>query len=194
MPAFSSQSHHAGPPRPEPIHSPSRPPGFGSRSPGYRTDRPMGSRPSFGRRMFRTFLRFAIMVLIGVGATLGWQSYGDEATVMLRTQAPSLGWLLPDPSTGSSSATSAPPELVQQQQQQQIGPMARDLAAVRRIVEQLAVTQSQFAAQQDQMAQNILALQASEQDIQQKMSPPTRPARAAPHKPAPGTRQTSAAR
>ena len=47
-------------------------------------------RPSIGRRMFRTLMRFSIAVLIGVGATLGWQSYGDAAKEMLVAQAPTL--------------------------------------------------------------------------------------------------------
>ena len=51
-------------------------------------------RPSIGRRMFRSLVRFSIAVLIGVGATLGWQSYGDEAKEMLVAQAPILGLLL----------------------------------------------------------------------------------------------------
>ena len=36
-------------------------------------------RPPIGKRMLRALIRFSIAVLIGVGATLGWQSYGDEA-------------------------------------------------------------------------------------------------------------------
>ena len=39
---------------------------------------PASGRPSIGKRMFRTLVRFSIAVLIGVGAMLGWQSYGDE--------------------------------------------------------------------------------------------------------------------
>jgi hypothetical protein len=51
------------------------------------------SRPSIVRRMLRSLARFSIAVLIGVGATLAWQSYGDEARDMLSTQVPSLSWL-----------------------------------------------------------------------------------------------------
>ena len=50
-------------------------------------------RPSIVRRMLRSIARFSIVVLIGVGATLAWQSYGDKAREMLSTQFPSLGWL-----------------------------------------------------------------------------------------------------
>jgi len=45
------------------------------------------ARSSIGRRMFRALARFSIAVLIGVGGTLGWQSYGDAA----KGDASSLG-------------------------------------------------------------------------------------------------------
>ena len=53
------------------------------------------SKPSIGRRTSRAFARYSIVFLIGIGATLAWQSYGDEAMKMVRTEAPSLAWLLP---------------------------------------------------------------------------------------------------
>jgi hypothetical protein len=123
-----------------PLHAPPR-----------RDDQLVGDRPSIGRRMFRALVRFFIAVLIGVGATLAWQSYGDEARKSVRTWAPSLVWLLP---------VSTPKSM------QQLEPITRDLAAVRSSLEQLAV-------KQEQMAQNIATLQAVvEQDIGQKMSSP----------------------
>ncbi|WFU15636.1 hypothetical protein [Bradyrhizobium sp. CB3481] len=119
--------------------------------------RPAGGRPSLGRRLFRSLVRFSIAVLIGVGATLGWQSYGDEAREMLIAQAPALAWVLPVPTTRSPAmaATYADPT-------RQLAPMASTLDAVRRSVEQLA-------AKQEQMAQNIAALRAAGEDVRQKM-------------------------
>jgi hypothetical protein len=119
---------------------------------------PASGRPSIGRRMFRTLSRFSIAVLIGVGATLGWQSYGDEAKEMLVAQVPTLGWVLSVSTTKSPvvAATSTDP-------MRQLAPLASTLDAVRRSVEQLA-------AKQEQMAQNIAALQAVEEDIRQKVS------------------------
>jgi hypothetical protein len=110
---------------------------------------PAGSRPSFGKRMFRGLVRFSIAVLIGVGGTLGWQSYGDEIREMLIAQAPALGLLLPVPTTRSPvmAATST--------DTRQLAPLASTLDAVRRSVEQLA-------AKQEQMAQNIAALRSAE--------------------------------
>src|SRR5215207_1373142 len=109
---------------------------------------PVRRRPSIGRRIFRALARFCIAVLIGVGATLGWQSYGDAVREMLATRAPELAWLLPVSATKSqvTAATPANPAL-------QLGPLASNLEVVRRSVEQLA-------ARQEQMAQNISALQA----------------------------------
>ena len=92
------------------------------------------------------------MALIGVGATLAWQSYGGE---MIRVWAPSLGWLSP----ASPSA-----EL-----QALLKPVAVDLAIMRRSVEQLAANQDQLARKQDQMTQAFAVLQAAEQDIKQNI-------------------------
>ena len=132
-----------------------------ARDPDVRSDQGIGRRrmkPSIGRRIFRTLTRFSIAVLIGVGATLGWQSYGDEAKEMLVARAPTLAWVLSVSTTKSPdvAATSTDP-------MQQLAPLTFNLDIVRRSVEQLA-------AKQEQMAQNIAALQAVEEDIRQKMS------------------------
>ena len=131
-------------------------------------DRPLASgRPPIGSRIFRTFTRFSIAVLIGVGATLGWQSYGDAAKEMVVARVPTLAWMLSG-STKSPvvAATSTDP-------MQQLAPLASNLDVVRRNVEQLA-------AKQEQMARNIVALQAVEEDVRQKMSStPSAPAQQA---------------
>ena len=122
-------------------------------------DGPLASgRPSIGRRIIRALTRFSIAVLIGVGATLGWQSYGDAAKEMLVVRAPVLAWVLSVPTTKPPvvAATSTDP-------MQQLAPLASNLDVVRRSIEQVA-------AKQEQMAQNIAALKAVEEDIRQKMS------------------------
>jgi hypothetical protein len=125
---------------------------------------PASGRPSFGKRMFRTLVRFSIPVLIGVGATLGWQSYGDEAKEMLVAQAPALGLLLP------VSTTKSPVMAATSTDTRQLAPLASTLDAVRRSVEQLA-------ARQEQMAQNIAALRTAEENVRQRTpSPPPAPA------------------
>src|SRR5258705_4110176 len=55
-------------------------------------DREVASdRPSIGRRMLRSLTRFSIAALIGVGATLGWQSYGDAAKEMVHSPGSNAG-------------------------------------------------------------------------------------------------------
>jgi hypothetical protein len=119
--------------------------------------------PSLGRRIFRTLTRFFVAVLIGISATLAWQSHGDAAREIVVARAPSLAWLLYVSTTKSPAvATTSPgPE-------QQLEPLASNLDVVRRSVEQLA-------AKQEQMAQNMATLQAVEEDIRQKMSSPPSP-------------------
>jgi hypothetical protein len=126
---------------------------------------PAIKRPSIGRRMLRTLVRFSIAVLIGVGATLGWQSYGDVVKDMLAAEAPILGWVLSAVPTTKPSAvavTSIDPA-------RQLAPLASTLDAVRRSVDQLA-------AKQEQMAQNIAALRAVEENARQKASSTLAPA------------------
>ncbi len=156
------------------------------RSSSLRDDQVASDRPSVGRRIFRTRIRFFITVLIGVGGTLAWQSHGDSAREMVVARAPTLAWLLPVSTTKSSAVVATSPDPVQQ-----LEPLASNLDVVRRSVEQLA-------DKQDQMAQNIATLQAVEEDIRQKMSftPPSRSQQAAPipqHKPQQPKAQSSAA-
>jgi hypothetical protein len=162
-------------------------------------------RPSIGRRMFRALVRFFIAALIGVGATLAWQSYGEEAKEMVRTWIPSVAWLLPVSTTNSSpdglmlaqeaappqsasvTQTSAPTAAATSPELVQLEPMARDLAVMRRSLERLA-------AKQEQMAQNIATVQAIDQDIRQKMlsRPPSPAVPVPPRKPPRPNAQSSA--
>ena len=86
---------------------------------------------------------------------------------MVRTWAPSLGWLLP-----VSTIKAPAPNVTTADLQEQLKPVAIDLALVRRSIEQLASNQEQLARKQDQMAQNIATLQAAEQEVSQKVSAP----------------------
>ena len=146
----------------------------------FNNDNLASGRPSVVRRMFGALARFSITVLIGVCATLAWQSYGDRAREMLSTQVPSLRWLsvstttvAPDgqgpaqsaavPQTAAVPQAAAPAAAATTPELAQLEPMARDVAATRRSLEQ-------FAIKQEQMAQNIATLQAATQDIKQKMS------------------------
>jgi len=151
---------------------------------GFNSDQLASDGPSIGRRMFRALTRFFFAVLIGVGATLAWQSHGDAAKQIVRTWAPSLAWLLPLSTTTSppdgpvSAQNAALPQSAPLTQSaapasafavgelvQQIEPITRDLTIVRRSLEQIA-------AKQEQMAQNIAKQQPAVQNIRPKISPP----------------------
>ena len=160
--------------------APEWPSAIDARSRGFENDRLAGGRPSNVRRVLRSLARFSIAVLIGAGATLAWQSYGGIARELLSTQVPSLSWLLVSTTTptpgaersaqepaGSQSApiaqTAPPAAAATTSEFTQLEPIAHDLAAMRRSLEQLA-------AKQEQMAQNVAIVQAVEQDIKKKMS------------------------
>jgi hypothetical protein len=157
--------------------APEWPTAMEARSSGFNNDHLASGRPSIVRRAIRFLARFCIAVLIGVGATLAWQSYGDEAREMLSSQVPSLRWLSvstttlpangqgsPQNAAGPQSAPAATPAAAATTPElRQLEPMARDLVAMRRSIEQLVV-------QQEQMAQNIATLQAAEEDIRKKVS------------------------
>jgi hypothetical protein len=147
--AISDQRIGRRPVKPS-IHSP--------RSSNLKDDQVASDRPPVGRRIFLTFARFFIAVLIGVGGTLAWQFHGDAARELVMARAPTLAWLLSVSTTRSPAVAATSPDPVQQ-----LGPLASNLDVVRRSVEQLA-------AKQDQMAQNIATLQAVEEDIREKMS------------------------
>src|SRR6266478_8412916 len=157
------------------IHSP--------RSSNLKDDQVASDRPSVGRRICRTVSQFLIVVFIGVGATLVWQSYGDAAREMVIARAPTLAWLLSVSTTRSPAVAATSPDPVQQ-----LGPLASNLDGVRRSVEQLA-------AKQDKMAQNIATPQAIEEDIRQKMSytPPSQQAASIPQPKPPQPRAQSSA-
>ena len=115
-------------------------------------------RPSVGRRVFRALARFFIVVLIGVGATLAWQSSGDTAREMLAARIPTLAWFLSVSKMSPVVAAATPADPMPK-----LESLASNLDYVRRSVEQLAT-------KQEEMAQNIAALQAVENDIKQQVS------------------------
>jgi len=142
------------------------------------TDRRI-KQPSLDKRASRGFARFLIIFCIGVAATLVWQSYGDVAREMIADSSPQLRWLAPQavaqtaPDMVAPTAPATPSPDVQQLKGMSLG-----LAAVRQSVEQLA-------AAQQQMTDEIAKLQATEQEILDKVSGPPRPAAAPARKSAP---------
>jgi hypothetical protein len=193
--------------RPEPrVSAPDRPIGFTG-------DQFPSKRPSVGRRIVSAFVRFCIALLIGVGATLAWQSHGDEAKGIISAWFPTLGRLLSAstaaqdttiPRSAPATQIPAPAAAVTSSEIiQQLEPMARDIAGARRSLEQLAdMTRDladtrrsleQLAARQEQIAQSIATLQTFEQDIEQRLPIPTqsRPVPLPPRKPPQPAAQSS---
>ncbi|MGA6937979.1 MAG: hypothetical protein WB041_21725, partial [Pseudolabrys sp.] len=168
------------------------------RSPEYHerdvvTERPRGPRPSAvnnndystvkrrptGKRIVRAVARFFIAVLIGAGATLAWQSYGDAAMKMVRTEAPSLAWLLPVSAAkpppddqGSTAAAASSPQL--ERLELSLLLLRRSVDQLAAMVEQLSAKQDQLAAKQDQMS-HIAVLKSVEPPPQPRAVPPRKP-------------------
>ncbi len=148
-----------------------------------RSDRLLSpARPSILRRIFRACARFLFAVLVGVGVTLAWQSYGDEAVDMIRTQSPSLAQWLPastgkpaDGPVGAAQQQLKPALAAADQQlpaiaaagsaelEQQLKPVAIDLTAVKESLQRLA-------ADQEKLTQSIDRLERGQQAITQKLS------------------------
>jgi hypothetical protein len=138
-------------------------------------------RASFGRRLFRT-LSFGFVIVGVVAAALAWQANdqttkddiraraislvtgndllshkpSDQAQVESPVQAESVSRSASGPNTDGLSTD----ELTHQ-----LATVTNDIAAIRRIVEQLS-------AKQEQMAQDIATLQEAQQSKMQKTSSP----------------------
>jgi hypothetical protein len=98
-------------------------------------------RAPVGRRIFRTLFRFVLTVLLGIAATLSWQSHGEQAKAMVAVWAPSLSPLvavLPTTAPVAVAASARPA--------QQFEPVARELAVLRRGMGLLAAKQEQMLA------------------------------------------------
>jgi len=140
------------------------------------------------RRTSRTFARYCAVLLIGIIATLAFQSYREKIMEVVRAEVPSLAWLLPV-STANPPAAAGSPQLVQQLDAILAQQLEPGLATVRHSVEQLTSKVEQLAAQQDQITKTIEILQAAEQEISQKLSSRA----AAPHKSQQQAAQSAAA-
>jgi len=142
--------------------------------------------PSLRGRAARSLIIFCI----GVAATLAWQSYGDATREMIATSYPQLGWLAPQTAAAESTPEiTAPTAPATGLDSPELRSILVNLSAVRQSVDELA---AQFAASQQQMANDIAKLNAAEQDIFNKISsaPPPRPAAAPVRKPVPAAPQS----
>ena len=149
------------------------------------------------RRGSRGLARYLVALLIGVAATLAWQSYGDATKRMIATKAPelgwspeakqmiaswTLGWTKPpasrekiDPETVAPKAPPAPsldPAQVQQ--------ITRSLAAVRETLQELAGSQRSMARDVARLESAVAEILKIKEPLPQ---PPAAPARKPPAAP-----------
>ena len=147
------------------------------------------------KRSSRGFGRYLVAILIGVAATLAWQSYGESVKQIIATRAPDLGW---SPEVKQMIATSiqwigwtsagpekqAPPVVQTASTTPSLDPgpvqqMTHNLAALRQTVELLA-------GGQDQMARQIARLEAAVAELTAKIpESPAQPSVAPARKPTP---------
>jgi hypothetical protein len=161
------------------------------------SDRLVAIEKRLKKRGSRGVGRYLVAFLIGIAATLAWQSYGESAKQIIATKTPELGW---SPEAKQIIATSiqrigwtklpAGPEkqapLVAQTAPTspsldpgQVQQMAQNLAALRQTVEQVA-------GGQDQMARAMARLDATVAQLIAKIpEPPAQPFVAPARKPTP---------
>ena len=153
------------------------------------------------RRGSRGFARYLVAILIGVAATLAWQSYGEATKQIIATRAPEVGWSpeakqmiassiqwigLTKPPAGSK--TQAPPVAQTAPPAASLDPaQVQNFAAVRETVQELA-------AGQDQVKREIVKMESALVDILVKIpEPPPQPPAAPVRKPTPIARPSSPA-
>jgi hypothetical protein len=145
-----------------------------------------GGSSSVGRRTFRTVV-IGLIIAVAIGA--GWQVYRDDQTKeLLKTWGhSSLIWMsavLGTSQRGSELATEPDSKLSDHavtpsttlitvkespELQQQLQNVVSDLAALQRLVEQVA-------SKQEQISRDMMTLQAAEQNLSAKISSLTQPA------------------
>jgi hypothetical protein len=141
---------------------------------------------SVGRRTFRTVVS-GLIIAVAVGA--GWQVYrGDQTKELLKTWGhSSFIWMSavldtsqrgselatePDVTLSDHAVTSSTTSVTVKESpelQQQLQNVVSDLAALQRLVEQVA-------SKQEQISQDMMTLQAAEQNLGAKISSLTQPA------------------
>ena len=160
---------------------------------------PLVDRPSRVRHARRALTRYLIAICTGVAVTLAWQSYGDVIKQTVATRAPELGWspevqqwiaasvqqlgwtkaaelekatpetaqqapvALAAAAPAASSPSANPSPTLPSPTVEQVQQMASDLAALKQAVEQLS-------GNQNQMAQDIAKVQATDQEVLNKVS------------------------
>jgi hypothetical protein len=103
---------------------------------------------------------FVFVVVVGTCGALLWRYYGDQVTDLTRA------WTVP----GTTSKPTAPAEGFVELQQQ-LKSIAVDLAAMKHTLEQQSTANhDQLTRIQEQIAQQSIALQATKQELDQKIA------------------------
>jgi len=165
------------------------------------------------KRGSRGFTRYIVAVLIGVAATLAWQSYGDAGKQVIATKAPELGWSpetrkmitswVPIGWTKPPAGSEKQVVPVAQTAPQNVAPKAPTTASLDpEQLQQITQSLTTLTAGQDQMTRVIGRLESAVAELITKMpEPPPQPPAAPARKPmpvppssrAPGTPPTSLA-
>ena len=146
------------------------------------------------KRGSRRFSRYLVAILIGIGATLAWQSYGDAAKGAIATKATELGWS-PEAKqmiaswaqqlgwTKSPAGSETQAALVAQTapttpslDPEKVRQMSQNLVAVRETVQELA-------AGQNQVTREISNLESVVTEILEKTPAPPQPPAVSARKP-----------
>jgi hypothetical protein len=144
---------------------------------------PLASREGTLRRLARAVITF----YVGVAATLAWQSYGGEARETIASWSPQLSWLAPQAATAPTVPDTS--EEIARSVDRIVAANQEEIArSVDRIITasqgQIARSVAQLAADQEQMAREIIKLQAiSQYGIYKNAEPSPRPASLAAPKP-----------
>jgi hypothetical protein len=153
----------------------------------------VGGRSSARKRTLRTVIG-GLIIAVAVGA--GWQVYGgDQTKELLKAWGRSsliwvsavLGTSQRDPEFATKPDSKLPDHAVTPpatsitvtqslEIHQQLQNVVSDLAALQRLVEQVASKQEQVASKQEQISRDMTTLQAAEQNLSAKISSLTQPA------------------
>jgi hypothetical protein len=125
--------------------------------------------PSIVRRTLRAIGRFCLAILIGVGITLGWQSYGEQAKELVVHRMPSLAVFFAMRTEAASSKNTVPALSVARTELASSLSVAALNAVVQNLTE-IQKTLEQLAAKQEVMASSITTLQEAENEIGHRLS------------------------
>jgi hypothetical protein len=131
--------------------------------------------PSRVKRALRAARRFCLAILIGVGITLVWQSYGEQAKALIASRVPALAVLFPgtkavaEKKVGVAAEDAVPPQASAKTE------LASSLsaAALNTVIQNLTEMQKtleQLAAKQEATTKSIAVLQQAESEIGHRLS------------------------